>query len=236
MMRPLISCVVPVYNGERHLEEALDSILAQEWRPLEVIVVDDGSTDRTPAVATQVAESAPEVLVVSQANAGPTVARNNGISHARGDLICFLDADDLWHPEKLVRQARRFAADPDLDHCVHHIQNFWEEELADEAEEYRDHARGKPTPGYVTQCLMVRRRAFEKIGTFDSDLKHGDSADWFLRAREAGLTGDLMPDVLTYRRMHAENRSRVMASGSLDEFFGILKQSLDRKRAAGGAV
>jgi glycosyltransferase involved in cell wall biosynthesis len=201
-----------------------------------VIVVDDGSTDRTLAVAREVAERAPEVIVVSQSNAGPAIARNTGISHAKGDLICFLDADDLWHPEKLVRQARRFAADPELDHCVHHIQNFWEEDLADEAEEYGDHARGKPIAGYVTQCLMVRRRAFDRIGTFNTELKHGDSAEWFLRAREAGLRGDLMPDVLTYRRMHAENRSRVQASGSLDEFFGILKQSIDRKRAAGSEV
>ena len=90
--------------------------------------------------------------------------------------------------------------------------------------------------GYVTQCLMVRRRAFDRVGTFNVDLQHGDSADWFLRAREAGLGGELMPDVLTYRRMHAENRSRVKASGSLDEFFGILKQSVDRKRAAGDAA
>ncbi|MCL7959453.1 MAG: glycosyltransferase family 2 protein [marine benthic group bacterium] len=235
-MRPLISCVVPVYNGERHLEEALDSILAQEWRPIQVIVVDDGSTDRTLEVARKVAERAPEVTVVSQANAGPTVARNTGIALAKGDLICFLDADDLWHPEKLVRQARRFEEEPNLDHSVHHIQNFWEEELAAEAEAYQGHARGKPIAGYVTQCLMVRRRAFDRIGTFNTELKHGDSAEWFLRAREAGLRGDLMPDVLTHRRMHAENRSRVQASGSLDEFFGILKQSIDRKRAAGSSV
>jgi glycosyltransferase involved in cell wall biosynthesis len=236
MKRDLISCIVPVYNGERHVKEALDSILAQEWRPLEVIVVDDGSTDRTRGIASEVADRTPEVIVVSQENAGPSVARNTGISLAKGELVCFLDADDVWHPEKLIRQAERFAANPELDHCVHHIQNFWDEELAGEAAEYQDHARGKPVAGYVTQCLMVRCRAFERVGTFNVDLQHGDSADWFLRAREAGLCGELMPDVLTYRRMHAENRSRVQASGSLDEFFGILKQSVDRKRAAGDAA
>lgn len=233
MNRDLISCIVPVYNGERHLEEALDSVIAQEWRPLEVIVVNDGSTDRTLAIASRMAEGVPEISVVSQENSGPSVARNTGISRAKGEFICFLDADDLWHREKLARQVERFMVDAELDHCVHHIQNFWDEELASEAEAYRDHARGKPVAGYVTPCLMVRRSAFERIGTFDSSLKHGDSADWFLRAREAGLRGDLMPDVLTYRRMHSENRSRVEASGSLDEFFGILKQSIDRKRASG---
>ncbi len=235
-MNHLISCIVPVYNGERYIEEALDSILAQAWRPLEVLVVDDGSTDRTEDIAREVAERTPELRVLTQKNAGPAVARNTGLAACGGELICFLDADDLWHPEKLVRQAARFDADPRLDYCVHHVQNFWEQDLADEAESYRDHARGQPIPGYVTQCLMARRQAFERVGYFDPGLQHGDSMDWFLRARATGLVGELMPDVLLYRRMHEGNRSRTQASGSLDEFFGFLKQSLDRKRVAEGAV
>lgn len=235
-MKPLVSCVIPVYNGERHLEEALDSILAQDWRPLELIVVDDGSTDGTIAVALAVAARAPEVQLVKQENAGPASARNKGIEISKGLFICFLDGDDLWHPEKVSLQLARFQTDPALDYSVHHVQNFWDDELAGEAERYRNHARGKPIAGYVTQCLMARRRAFKRIGTFDEDLNHGDSADWFLRAREADLIGALMPEVLTYRRMHAENRSRTKAAGSLDEFFGILKQSIDRKRAAGSAT
>jgi glycosyltransferase involved in cell wall biosynthesis len=234
-MKHLISCIVPVYNGERHLEEALHSILAQDWRPLEIVVVDDGSTDRTLAIAREVASRASEVRVVTQENAGPAAARNRGIAQSRGELICFLDGDDLWHGEKLGRQAALFDADPSLDFCVHHIQNFWDDDLANEADEYRDHARGQPIAGYVTQCLMARRRAFTRIGTFDPGLQHGDSADWFLRARAVGLSEKLMSDVLTYRRMHPENRSRTEASGSLDEFFGILKQSIDRKRVEGAA-
>ncbi|MCK5447656.1 MAG: glycosyltransferase family 2 protein [Gemmatimonadetes bacterium] len=235
-MNHFISCIVPVYNGERYIEEALDSILAQNWRPLEVLVVDDGSTDRTGDIAREVAERTPVVHVVTQKNAGPAVARNTGLARCGGELICFLDADDLWHPEKLVRQVARFDADPKLDYCVHHVQNFWEQDLADEAERYRDHARGQPIPGYVTQCLMARRQSFERVGYFDPGLHHGDSMDWFLRARATGLVGELMPDVLSYRRMHEGNRSRTKASRSLEEFFGILKQSLDRKRVAEGAV
>jgi glycosyltransferase involved in cell wall biosynthesis len=232
--RVLISCIVPVHNGERHLEQSLDSILAQDWRPLEVIVVDDGSTDDSRVVAESVAARATEVKVITQENAGPSSARNAGLAHASGELICFLDADDLWHEEKLVRQANRFVERPELDYSVHHAQNFWEEELSDEAEEYRDHRRGQPVAGYVTPCLMLRRRALDRIGGFDTTFKHGDSADWFLRARAAGLVEELMPDVLTYRRMHATNRSRMKADTSLDEFFGILKRSLDRKRDTEG--
>ncbi len=235
-MKHLITCIVPVYNGERHLEEALDSIFAQSWRPIEVIVVDDGSTDRTRAIALDAAARSPELSVITQTNAGPAAARNTGVAHSHGELICFLDGDDLWHPEKLARQAECFDSDPQLDYSVHHVQNFWDDELAGEAEAYREHARGQPIPGYVTQCLMVRRRAFERIGIFDLELQHGDSADWFLRARTGGMTGNLMQDVLTYRRMHELNRSRTEASDSLDEFFGILKRSLDQKRVAESAA
>ena len=235
-MKHLITCIVPVYNGERHLEVSLDSIFAQTWRPIEVIVVDDGSTDRTRAIALDAAARSPELSVITQTNAGPAAARNTGVAHSHGELICFLDGDDLWHPEKLARQAECFDSDPQLDYSVHHVQNFWDDELAGEAEAYREHARGQPIPGYVTQCLMVRRRAFERIGIFDLELQHGDSADWFLRARTGGMTGNLMEDVLTYRRMHELNRSRAKASDSLDEFFGILKRSLDQKRVAESAA
>src|SRR3954451_22735593 len=88
---PLVSCIVPVFNGERYLREALQSILAQSYRPIEVVVVDDGSTDRSPVV---VAGFGREVRYLRQENAGPAAARNHGVQEARGELLAFLDADD----------------------------------------------------------------------------------------------------------------------------------------------
>jgi glycosyltransferase involved in cell wall biosynthesis len=101
MTAPLISCVVPVFNGERYLGEALDSILAQTYRPLELLVVDDGSTDGTAALVTRYRD---QIRPLFQPNAGQAAARNLGLSVARGEFVAFLDADDLWHPEKLARQ------------------------------------------------------------------------------------------------------------------------------------
>src|SRR5688572_13312922 len=98
---PLISCVVPVFNGERYLSETLESIFAQSYRPLEVIVADDGSTDRTPDT---VAGYGDRIRYLKQENAGASAARNLGLEAARGEFIAFLDADDLWHAEKLQRQ------------------------------------------------------------------------------------------------------------------------------------
>ena len=179
----LISCIVPVYNGERYLKEALESILAQTYQPVEIIVVDDGSTDGTPEV---MASYGNQVHYVQQANAGPATARNLGVETAQGELIAFLDADDVWHPEKLARQAKRFAARPELDLCVTHIQNFWDSERQEEAEQFRDHRLAQPLPGYVTQTLLTRRSVFKSMGQFNPALRHADAKEWFLRVAEQG--------------------------------------------------
>jgi glycosyltransferase involved in cell wall biosynthesis len=97
-----ITAIIPVHNGERHLAEAIQSVLAQTLPPGEIIVVDDGSTDASAAIAQSF--GAP-VRVLAQPNLGPAAARNLGLAHATGDLLAFLDADDLWTPNKLARQA-----------------------------------------------------------------------------------------------------------------------------------
>ena len=223
----LVSCIVPVHNCEAYLAESIESILAQPHRPLEVIVVDDGSTDGTAAVIRSFGN---HVLGVTQANAGPAVARNTGLAAARGELIAFNDSDDLWTPGKLALQMALLEAKPELDFCVAHVQNFWVEEMRDEADRFKGHRRAEPIAGWVTPTLLARRSAFDRVGSMRPELGHGDSADWFLRAREAGLQGELLPDVLLRRRIHANNRSRITAAQSRDEFLALLKRNKDRKR------
>src|SRR5262245_50952803 len=118
----LITCIVPAYNVERYLSEAIDSILAQTYRPLRVIVADDGSTDRTAKIA---AEYGKRIIYLRQTNHGYPAAKNLGLSAAEGDFIAFLDADDMWHPEKLARQMERFEKRPELDLCFTRYMNFW---------------------------------------------------------------------------------------------------------------
>jgi glycosyltransferase involved in cell wall biosynthesis len=227
MSLPLISCIVPVFNGERYLREALDSIFAQTYPRLEVIVVDDGSTDDT---ATLVAAFADRVHSLRQSNQGPAAARNLGLGAAKGEFIAFLDADDLWHPEKLERQMTRFLARAELDYCVAHAQNFWIPELSEEHDKFRDHRIAKELPAYVTGSLLVRRELLTRIGFFDPSLGHGDSMEWFLRAAEHGAVGELMSDVLLYRRLHHTNRVRQLAAASRNEFLRIIKASIDHRR------
>lgn len=224
----LISCIVPVFNGEDYIKETLDSIHAQTYRPIQVIVADDGSTDGT----VDIVERYPlEVVYVRQENGGPASARNLGLSVATGEFVAFLDADDLWHPQKLERQIACFEACPELDYCVAHIQNFWISELEAEAERFKDHPRSKPVPAYTTHALLARRSLFEAIGEFDASLRHCDDTEWFLRAGDHGATGELLPDVLAYRRLHRTNRSRIFSDESRQEYLRLIKSRLDQRRA-----
>jgi glycosyltransferase involved in cell wall biosynthesis len=227
MKRPLISCIVPVYNGERYLREALDSIFAQTYRPLEVIIADDGSTDDTAAIASSYGD---RVRYLLQPNAGTAAACNLGLTAAQGDFVAFLAADDLWHPEKLSLQISRFETRPDLDFCVAYVQNFWIPELKHESERFQYHRIAQPLPGYVPQALLARRALFENVGNFNAALRHADSTDWFLRASDHGAVVELLADVLVYRRLHASNLSRRMASASRHEYVELVKATLDRRR------
>lgn len=223
----LVSCIVPVFNGERYIRETLDSILGQTYLPLEVIVADDGSTDNTRNVVTGFGS---RVMYLHQDNAGPAAARNLGLTMARGEFIAFLDADDIWHEEKLQRQITLFEDSPELDYSVTHVQNFWEPELQEESRQFHNHRRSRPLPGYTSQTLLSHHRLFDAIGHFDTTLNHSDDTEWFLRARESGANCALHPDVLTFRRMHRTNRSRVAADKSIDEYLRLIKKSLDRRR------
>lgn len=203
-MPSTISCIVPVYNGARFLAEALDSILAQSLPPAEIIVVDDGSTDATAAV---VDAYAAKVRYVHQQNAGPASARNHGIRLAKGEFLSFLDADDLWQPDKLARQRSALMSSAQAGICISHVQNFWVAELAHERERLRDDAFAKPMPGYVCQCLLARRRVFETVGNFDESKRVGEDVDWFMRAERAGIQRLILDESLVYRRIHGHNIS-----------------------------
>jgi glycosyltransferase involved in cell wall biosynthesis len=227
MKLPLVSCIVPVFNGERFLREALDSILAQTYRPVEIIVADDGSTDGTAAL---VADYGDQLRYLFQLNAGTAAACNLGLQAAQGNFMAFLAADDLWHRDKLIRQIERFEARPELDVCVTHVQNFWIPALKEEAERFRNHRISQPLPGYVPQTLLARRALFETVGHFNIALRHADSTDWFLRVIEHGAVIDILPDALVYRRIHQSNLSRRMASASRQEYVELVKATLERRR------
>jgi len=223
----LISCIVPVFNGARYLGETLDSILAQTYRPLDIIVVDDGSTDET---ATTTSGYGRRVQYLWQANQGEASARNRGLCAAQSELVAFVDADDLWHPEKLARQMNRFDERPELDLCFTCFQNFWVPELAEEERRYRRSSLSRPQSGWSTSTLLARRSVFDRFGNFVDDGSQtpgSESTIWFLRAVEGGAVIETLPDILMYRRFHTANVSR---NDPLKSFFPILKEWRDYQR------
>jgi glycosyltransferase involved in cell wall biosynthesis len=221
---PLVSVVVPVHNGERYVGEAIRSILAQTYRPIEIIVIDDGSTDGSAAVAARY----PAVRTVSQPHAGPGAARNRGIELAQGACIGFLDADDLWTPDKLERQTAVLRASPEVDMVFGRARQFHSPDLAPAARE-RIAGAGSVLAGYVPGAMLIRRAAWHRVGPFTTAARVGEFLDWYARAQDAGLRDVLLPEVLLLRRLHGDNLGRRERAAALD-YAKVLKASLDRRR------
>jgi glycosyltransferase involved in cell wall biosynthesis len=226
-----ISVVIPVYNGESYLEMAIRSAITQTEPPGEIIVVDDGSTDGSAAIARGF--GAP-VHCLSQPHAGLSAALNRGIERAHGTFLAFLDADDLWMEAKLARQLNALDANPALDAVFGHVEQFVSPEL--------DPAVGpaladgmRLAPGYLAGTLLIRAAAFHRVGPFDTRWQIGNFIDWYMRAQEAGLRDTMLPEILLRRRLHDKNMG-IRERASRRAYAHILKDALDRRRSRGGAA
>jgi glycosyltransferase involved in cell wall biosynthesis len=224
---PGISVVVPVHNGARYLGAAIDSILAQTAPPAEVIVVDDGSTDDTPAV---IAGYGGRVTGVRLPKGNASIALNHGIARAGGAALAFLDADDLWLPEKLARQARVLDGEPGVEAVFGLVQQFVSPD-ADPELVRRIHCPPTAQAGVFRSALLVRRASFDRVGPFDERLAAAEFIDWYARALDLRLEVRVVDAVVAQRRIHGANkairRDATQRANSLD----ILKAALDRRRA-----
>lgn len=224
---PTISCIVPVYNGERFLADTLESIFAQTYRPIEVVVVNDGSTDGTVGV---LAQYDGRIRVVRQDNSGQAAARNRGLEAAEGAFIAFQDADDLWAREKLELQMAWLAAHPEAQLCTCLMENFWEPELADEAEAVRDTKYAQPFTS-TWQGVLARRGVFDLVGSLDESEAFADIREWLHRARTMGVVVGHIDKVLVRRRIHHANISRGRATMEPELLLRLAERALARRRA-----
>ena len=224
---PLISVIVPVYNGEKHLSEAIDSILSQTYRATEIILVDDGSTDGSAQIAKRFSSA---VKYCYQKNAGTGAARNRGAELAEGGFFAFLDADDVWLQDKLIIQMAAFYGNPETEVVFGYVKQFYSPEL-DEVTKSKLRCTDEAIPGFLPCTMLIRREAFFQVGPFETKWRLGQDISWMARARERGLREVMLPDVVYLRRLHKNNK------GITHRQFGgdrvrILKASLDRRRAA----
>jgi len=227
---PQVSVITPVYNGAAYLAEALHSVARQTLPAMEAIVVDDGSTDHSADIARAFASQAPfPVRYVRQDNQGAAAARNAGIGLARGDLLAFLDADDVWLPGKLERQADCLARNPQAVCAICHMHAVVAEGEAWPAERNFEHYAKDP-PAYIPSALIARRSAFDRVGLFDATYRTGEDSDWFFRVRDAGLTIAVAPEVLLIRRLRSGSLSQVRNPGD-PNLLRVVRASVRRKQA-----
>lgn len=227
-LQPLISVIVTVYNGEKYIAEALKSIFNQDYPNLEVIVIDDGSTDATKERVQQFSD---RMSYFYQKNAGIAAAKNLGIEKSHGDFFAFLDCDDLWVPEKTTLQLRQLTENQAYDMVFGHVSQFYSPEMSEDFKN-RYHCPAGNAPGVTSCAMLISRKNFYRVGLFDTKWRKGIFNDWFLRATDIGLTWKVFPEVVQKRRIHEKNHGIVNRDKSVD-YVRMLKASLDRKRKTG---
>lgn len=227
---PLVSAVIPVYNGDKYIGEAIDSVLAQDYRPLEVLIIDDGSTDATRQVAEKYLPTG--ILHYHyHAHRGLAYSRNVGMSLASAEFIAYLDADDLWEREKLTLQMQLMQTQPAVEIVAGLAKQFFSPELSEEARRAVRMLEGE-VPSYLPSSLLIRKSVFARSGFFDPQYEIGQDMDWFLRAQESGAKIALVDRVVHLRRIHELNHGRIHAQDNYATRLKILKHAIDRRRAA----
>jgi len=227
MSPPLISVIIPVFNGERFIAEAIQSVLDQKYEPLEIIVIDDGSTDGTADVVKNLSGN---IHYFYQKNSGIAAARNTGLRHSKGGLIAFIDADDVWVDNKLALQ-------------IEHLNQFPETEIVIgfllkvplQNKSRLDAALAENNKGLLVLQLgstLIKKSVFDKIGGFDEELTLSEDTDWFFRVREADIKVRINKEIVQFYRFHNKNITYDKSQAKLFQLKAY-KKSLDRRRKAG---
>lgn len=219
-----ISVLVPVYNGEKFLGEALSSIAVQEYQQLEVIVIDDGSTDHSALLA----EATPGVCVLRKPHSGLAATLNHGVHHASGEFIAFLDADDRWLPGKLKHQLSELEQHPELDMVFTGIRQFT---VSSADTEFANREMTVAIqPGVAKSALMIRASSFWRAGKFSEQGNQHDFLEWYARAMSAGLRSCILPEVLVERRVHDNNEGRTNKDLQQSRYLSTLRSIINQRR------
>jgi len=220
---PLVSVIIPVHNGERFIADAVNSVLSQRYPSIEIIIIDDGSTDGTEAVVRRLPC---EVHYFKQGQQGPAAARNRGVRDASGDYVAFLDVDDLW-PEHMLRTCMdELRLRPDLD-VVRGYSQVMELDPATGTYEYRGNP--KESFPYSIASGVYRKRVFDRVGLFDKSLLFGEDTDWYHRARELDVPMHRVEAITLHVRRHGDNMTHAKTAVELN-LLRVLKKSIDRRR------
>ena len=221
---PLISVIITVYNGENFLAQALNSVFGQSYKNIEVIIIDDGSTDGTAEVAKPYLGNG-KTRYIRQENSGQGSGLNHGVRLARGDFLAFIDHDDEWDTYKLELQMDAFNRDPELDAVFTHMRNFFENE---EAEKFK--VKKGIMPGYLPETCLIKKDAFLKNGYFDTSISKGYFFTWYKGLEMNGLKQELLPDLLYHRRVHGANISISGSAKDYSDYFQAIRKIQQQRK------
>lgn len=221
---PLVTVIIPVYNYANYIGATLDSVFAQTYHPIEVIVVDDGSTDNSA----EIVRGYPEVQYFYQSNQGVSVARNVAIAAAKGEYIAFLDADDLWKPDKLSLQIAYMLENPHIGITGTKAINF-----LDSNTQLPPWLKNNPTweeeTAIIPSTIVVHKSVFSQIGVFSPDYRATEDTEWQWRAKDAKIPMFKINEILTLRRFHGSNLSWLMAGTLKSRMLRVIKDSIARQ-------
>lgn len=225
MGNSLVSVIIPVKNGERFLAEAINSVLEQDYRPLEIIVVDGRSVDRSR----EIAGSFERVRIISQVGHGLADAWNVGIDAANGDFIAFLSHDDLWVPKKLSTQVNDLLQHPEVQYTIARVK-FFAQPGVRAGSGFRTRLFEGDYIGRLTENLVARKLLFDVVGRFDVTLRVSPDVDWFARAKDMRVPMAIVPEVLLLKRVHDANLSLVEVDECHRDLLRVLRRSVERQR------
>lgn len=225
MNKSLVSVIMAVRNGERFLAQAIESVLAQDYQPIEVLLIDGQSSDRTA----EIARSYPAIRYLLQPDRGIPNAYNLGVACAAGEFLAFLSHDDLWTRDKISRQIEVLVQNPQMGYCVAETQFFLDEGCAFPSHALREEILAQPTLIRIMESVLFRKSVFEQVGMFDPAYSTAEDVDWFIRAEDVGIPSGVAHKVLLHKRIHATNTS-VYARENMRNVLDVLRRSARRKR------
>lgn len=234
----LVSVILPLFNGRQYLSQALCSVLAQTYRRIEIIVIDDGSTDN----GTEVLSAFPSVVLLQQENRGAASARNLGLAHARGEFLAFIDQDDVWLERKVERQMSYLRENTDKYLVLCH-QRIVLEEIGTQS------VSSNATNRKIVECnvaqnsletvgkqsfspsaMLMRRSIFDLVPAFDESFPRYSEAAFFFQLRELGIEIPVLPEILILKRYH-ENNTSLATQNTTRELLRAARDSIRRRKS-----
>lgn len=219
--KPLVSAIIPAFNAERYIAQAIESVIAQTLDDIEIIVVNDGSTDST---LEKLIPFGDRIKVLNQENKGLGAARNSGVGISQGKFIAFLDSDDIWIEDKTEKQVEYINEREEIDIVFGGVEVFETPELPSTS---LSSSTFEIPQGFLASTMLIPRDVFLSVGMFTEDRRAGEFIEWYSRAFDAGYMYHVLPEIVLRRRKHDSNMT--LKGDAKEDYLYVVKSILRRR-------